>query len=196
MSRFALLILGLLSFSLAGCFEKTGPCGPCETGSVDKTDYTAFVDTSIGTSYNGHTFIGATMPFGFVQPGPESGDDGWGYCSGYRFEDKVFSGFAQTAISGTGSTVTARAVRAGGPPGKRTVFREVFFTDPRGYVGTVVVFQVLNHIMVIKDGIFDQQVVAVVGVVARCLAPLLLQCLRHLHEELVAAPLYTFIYYR
>ena len=102
MSRTLLLLLGLFSFSLAGCFEKTGPCGPCETGSADKTDYTAFVDTSIGTSYNGHTFIGATMPFGFVQPGPESGDDGWGYCSGYRFEDKVFSGFAQTAISGTG----------------------------------------------------------------------------------------------
>ena len=38
MSRFALLVLGLLSFSLAGCFDKTGPCGPCETGSADKTD--------------------------------------------------------------------------------------------------------------------------------------------------------------
>ena len=102
MSRICLLLLGLLSFSLTACFDKTGPCRPCETDLADKTDYTAFVDTSIGTSYNGHTFIGATMPFGFVQPGPESGDDGWGYCSGYRFEDKVFSGFAQTAISGTG----------------------------------------------------------------------------------------------
>ena len=61
-----------------------------------------YCNPAIGTSYTGHTFIGASYPFGLIQPGPDSGNNGWGYCSGYRFEDKAFMGFSQTHLSGTG----------------------------------------------------------------------------------------------
>jgi putative alpha-1,2-mannosidase len=64
--------------------------------------YTRYVDPFIGTSATGHTFPGATVPFGMVQLSPETGNFGWNYCSGYRYEDKVITGFAHTHLSGTG----------------------------------------------------------------------------------------------
>lgn len=64
--------------------------------------YNQYVDPFIGTSGSGHTFPGATMPFGMVQLSPETGNFGWGYCSGYRYEDTTINGFAHTHLSGTG----------------------------------------------------------------------------------------------
>ncbi|WP_094569611.1 GH92 family glycosyl hydrolase [Mucilaginibacter xinganensis] len=61
-----------------------------------------YVDPFIGTSANGHTFPGATVPFGMVQLSPETGNFGWNYCSGYRYEDTTITGFAHTHLSGTG----------------------------------------------------------------------------------------------
>ena len=61
-----------------------------------------YVNTFIGAADNGHTFPGATVPFGMVQASPETGNGGWNYCSGYRYEDKKIWGFAQTHLSGTG----------------------------------------------------------------------------------------------
>ncbi|MES2060815.1 MAG: GH92 family glycosyl hydrolase [Bacteroidota bacterium] len=71
------------------------------TGLYAQT-YTRYVDPFIGTSATGHTFPGATIPFGMVQLSPETGNFGWNYCSGYRYEDKVITGFAHTHLSGTG----------------------------------------------------------------------------------------------
>jgi len=71
------------------------------TGLYAQT-YTRYVDPFIGTSATGHTFPGATIPFGMVQLSPETGNFGWSYCSGYRYEDKVITGFAHTHLSGTG----------------------------------------------------------------------------------------------
>jgi predicted alpha-1,2-mannosidase len=71
------------------------------TGAFSQT-YTQYVDPFIGTSATGHTFPGATVPFGMVQLSPETGNFGWNYCSGYRYEDKVITGFAHTHLSGTG----------------------------------------------------------------------------------------------
>ncbi|PWK78476.1 putative alpha-1,2-mannosidase [Mucilaginibacter oryzae] len=64
--------------------------------------YGKYVNPFIGTSATGHTFPGATVPFGMVQLSPETGNFGWHYSSGYRYEDTVITGFAHTHLSGTG----------------------------------------------------------------------------------------------
>lgn len=69
---------------------------------VNAQSYNKYVNTFIGTSATGHTFPGATVPFGMVQLSPETGNFGWDYCSGYRYEDNVITGFAHTHLSGTG----------------------------------------------------------------------------------------------
>jgi predicted alpha-1,2-mannosidase len=61
-----------------------------------------YVNPFIGTTATGHTFPGATVPFGMVQLSPETGNFGWDYCSGYRYEDSTITGFAHTHLSGTG----------------------------------------------------------------------------------------------
>ena len=67
-------------------------------------DLSSWVRPEIGTGGNGHAFPGAAYPFGLVQAGPDTGCDGWGHCSGYRFEEKEIKGFSQTHLSGTGCT--------------------------------------------------------------------------------------------
>lgn len=61
-----------------------------------------YVNPFIGAADNGHTFPGATVPFGMIQVSPETGNNGWDYCSGYRYEDKKIWGFTQTHLNGTG----------------------------------------------------------------------------------------------
>lgn len=72
------------------------------TEEQSDNDYTVYVDPFIGTAENGHTFPGATFPFGMVQASPETGNIGWHYCSGYHYEDDSIMGFAHTHLSGTG----------------------------------------------------------------------------------------------
>lgn len=63
---------------------------------------TSFVDPFIGTGGHGHTYPGATAPFGMVQPSPDNGTAGWDWCSGYHITDSIISGFGQLHLSGTG----------------------------------------------------------------------------------------------
>ncbi len=42
-----------------------------------------YVDLSVGTGGHGHTYPGATVPFGMVQVSPDTFNDGWDHCSGY-----------------------------------------------------------------------------------------------------------------
>ena len=60
------------------------------------------VDPFIGTAGHGHTYPGATMPFGMVQLSPDNGTQGWDWCSGYNYADTVIAGFSHTHLSGTG----------------------------------------------------------------------------------------------
>jgi putative alpha-1,2-mannosidase len=60
------------------------------------------VDPFIGTGGHGHTFPGATMPFGMVQCSPDAGKSGWDWCSGYHASDSAVIGFSHTHLSGTG----------------------------------------------------------------------------------------------
>jgi predicted alpha-1,2-mannosidase len=63
---------------------------------------TSYVDPYIGAGGHGHVFVGASVPFGAVQLGPENFYKGWDWCSGYHYGDSVLIGFAHTHLSGTG----------------------------------------------------------------------------------------------
>ena len=60
------------------------------------------VNPLIGTGGHGHVFLGANVPFGFVQLGPTNRKDGWDWCSGYHYSDSVIIGFSHLHLSGTG----------------------------------------------------------------------------------------------
>ncbi len=72
----------------------------CENRSPKLTDY---VDPFIGTAGTGHTFPGATHPFGMVQLSPDTRDKGWSNCSGYHSDNTTILGFSHTHLSGTGA---------------------------------------------------------------------------------------------
>jgi predicted alpha-1,2-mannosidase len=61
-----------------------------------------YVNPFIGTGGHGHTYPGATLPFGAVQLSPDNGTQGWDWCSGYNYIDSVIAGFSHTHLSGTG----------------------------------------------------------------------------------------------
>jgi len=50
----------------------------------------------------GHTYPGATVPFGLVQVSPDTGNIGWKYCPGYLYGDSSIIGFSHSHLSGTG----------------------------------------------------------------------------------------------
>jgi len=56
----------------------------------------------VGTGGHGHTYPGATVPFGFVQVSPDTRTEGWDSCSGYHYSDSSILGFSHTHLSGTG----------------------------------------------------------------------------------------------
>ncbi|HEY5499158.1 MAG TPA: GH92 family glycosyl hydrolase [Bacteroidales bacterium] len=74
----------------------------CSSRKEAETDFCKYVDPFIGTDYTGHTFPGATFPFGFMQPGPQTGSYDWQYCSGYYYKDTIMQGFSQNRLNGTG----------------------------------------------------------------------------------------------
>lgn len=78
-----------------------------------QTDLTQYAKPIIGTERMGHTFPGATVPFGAVQLSPDTdtipyeangkyNPDVYKYCAGYQYGDKTIVGFSHTHFSGTG----------------------------------------------------------------------------------------------
>ncbi|MEO5912136.1 MAG: GH92 family glycosyl hydrolase [Pelobium sp.] len=78
-----------------------------------KSDLYQYVKPIIGTQKMGHTFPGATVPFGMVQLSPDTDtlsyeEDGkynkdvYKYCAGYQYDDPTIVGFSHTHYSGTG----------------------------------------------------------------------------------------------
>ncbi|MDA3944859.1 MAG: GH92 family glycosyl hydrolase [Bacteroidetes bacterium] len=72
-----------------------------------------YVNPFIGTQRMGHTFPGATVPFGMVQLSPDTdtvayekdgkyNPDVYAYCAGYQYDDPNIVGFSHTHFSGTG----------------------------------------------------------------------------------------------
>ena len=67
------------------------------------SDYAGYVNPMIGTDFHGHTFPGATAPFGMIQLSPDSRIGmTWDGCSGYHYSDSVIYGFTHTHLNGTG----------------------------------------------------------------------------------------------
>ena len=64
------------------------------------------VDPMIGTGAEGHTFPGATTPFGMVQLSPDTQirpfKQSYKWAAGYRYEDTTILGFSHTHFSGAG----------------------------------------------------------------------------------------------
>ncbi|MGB1039753.1 MAG: GH92 family glycosyl hydrolase [Flavobacteriales bacterium] len=70
--------------------------------ATQKKPLISLVNPFIGTGGHGHTFPGATMPFGMMQLSPDTRLDGWDGCSGYHYTDSIIYGFSHTHLSGTG----------------------------------------------------------------------------------------------
>ena len=78
-----------------------------------RTDFIRYVNPLIGTQKMGHTYPGATVPFGSVQLSPDTDQqphniggkynkDAYKYCAGYQYDDRSIVGFSHTHFSGTG----------------------------------------------------------------------------------------------
>ncbi|HMJ09205.1 MAG TPA: GH92 family glycosyl hydrolase, partial [Pyrinomonadaceae bacterium] len=76
-------------------------------------DYARYVNPLIGTQKMGHTYPGATVPFGAVQLSPDTDEQphniggkynpaAYRYCAGYQYDDSTIVGFSHTHFSGTG----------------------------------------------------------------------------------------------
>lgn len=76
-------------------------------------NYIRYVNPLIGTQKMGHTYPGATVPFGAVQLSPDTDEqphnidgkynpDAYKYCAGYQYDDATIVGFSHTHFSGTG----------------------------------------------------------------------------------------------
>ena len=113
-SKFIISTGALLMFLL---FFSCGKESKNEEESPDATegllDLAQFVDPMIGTAKMGHTYPGATVPFGSVQLSPDTdtipyavdgkyNPDVYKYCAGYQYDDPTIVGFSHTHFSGTG----------------------------------------------------------------------------------------------
>ena len=88
--------------SLAGWLCLSGCGDGLPDRQVGRTDLLEYVDPFIGTGFHGHTFPGPVLPYGMVQPGPDTRLNGWDACSGYHHDDSTLYGFSHTHLSGTG----------------------------------------------------------------------------------------------
>ena len=73
------------------------------TTLIFSQNHQQYVNPFIGTGGHGHTFPGATTPFGMVQLSPDTRIDGsWDGCGGYHYSDTLIYGFSHTHLNGTG----------------------------------------------------------------------------------------------
>ena len=77
-------------------FFLMGACllGACTTNTEENKTATEYVNPFIGTGFHGHTYPGATVPFGAVQLSPDTRRGYWDACSGYHYSDSTLLGFS------------------------------------------------------------------------------------------------------
>ena len=85
--------------SFAPVFAALLLCAACSTEEKSPIDY---VNPFVGTGFHGHTYPGATVPFGAVQLSPDTRRGNWDACAGYHYDDSTLKGFSHTHLSGTG----------------------------------------------------------------------------------------------
>ena len=61
-----------ITLLLAAAFATLGSTPKRQAAGV-----VGYVDPIIGTGFHGHVFVGASVPFGMVQVGPNNIDKGW-----------------------------------------------------------------------------------------------------------------------
>ena len=107
------LFTSFLVTTLISCTPKEPQTIMKPTSAPITTNLIQYVNPLIGTKNMGHTFPGATTPFGMVQLSPETNQqtmfiggnynaDTYKYCAGYQYEDRSIFGFSHTHLSGTG----------------------------------------------------------------------------------------------
>ena len=79
------IAFGIIAVILSACAVNTNPVKE--------------VNPFIGTALDGHTYPGATAPFGLVQLSPDTPNGG---VAGYHDSDSLILGFSHTHLSGTG----------------------------------------------------------------------------------------------
>jgi predicted alpha-1,2-mannosidase len=88
----------VVSLFAAGLFAQASARG-------EETPYDC-VNPFIGTGGEGHTYPGATVPFGMVQLSPDTDvrffRESFPWCAGYQYGDSSILGFSHTHFSGTG----------------------------------------------------------------------------------------------
>ena len=82
---------------MTGCSDR-----PKTTPAIKDKALVSLVNPFIGTDGHGHTYPGATMPFGMMQLSPDTRLEGWDGASGYHYSDQYIYGFTHTHLSGTG----------------------------------------------------------------------------------------------
>ncbi|WP_194849936.1 GH92 family glycosyl hydrolase [Nonlabens antarcticus] len=95
-ANLALIFLAFLT--LYSCDTNNEPVAEAKAAKP----LTEYVNPFVGTGGHGHTYPGATMPFGMMQLSPDTRLDGWDGASGYHYSDNSIYGFSHTHLSGTG----------------------------------------------------------------------------------------------
>jgi len=94
----------LQGLTAAGVVTAAGMPGAARlmNAAAAEEDLLGLVNIFWGTGGHGHTYPGATVPFGMVQLSPDTYNDDWDWCSGYHSSDDTIMGFSHTHLSGTG----------------------------------------------------------------------------------------------
>ena len=74
----------------------------CKQSAKTTERYNHYANPFVGAADNGHCNPGATVPFGNIQVGPQTGNFSWAYSSGYQNRDRSIIGFSHNRLSGTG----------------------------------------------------------------------------------------------
>ena len=64
---------------MAGCLLLGAGCSQENVGQ----NYARYVNPMVGTGGHGHTYPGAVVPHGMIQPSPDTRIFQWDACSGY-----------------------------------------------------------------------------------------------------------------
>ena len=75
-------LLAAASLVLAACNNPQNPVQ--KEAQTPQKPLISYVDPFIGTGGHGHTYPGATTPFGMIQVSPVNGLSHWDWCSGYH----------------------------------------------------------------------------------------------------------------
>jgi predicted alpha-1,2-mannosidase len=96
------VLQGMTAMGAVSAAGLPGVAWLAKAGTGKQDDVLDLVNIFWGTGGHGHTYPGATVPFGMVQLSPDTYNDDWDWCSGYHNSDTTIMGFSHTHLSGTG----------------------------------------------------------------------------------------------